>query len=245
MATKTVIGRVQYPTGTEAEWTLANPVLLKNEEGRESDTGRRKIGDGVTPWKELPYCLAGETVPGLNWAVRGGNLCVKPNCDMNDPILKRCSIGILHYKNAKFRYYKASRKRRPVNVGFKVVDDNFAFSEIFWTNVRITPVPFDLSKADSVGWVPLISADDLCDRWVERQQDSSCYQNMGFKVHRGGSATQATIDKPGPIQMRASFYGGVVLFVEHPKGRIEGPRSYFRVMIDNRQFPIQPHIVHV
>lgn len=38
-------------------WALVNPVLLKGELGIEfSETGSKiKIGNGVTPWNDLPY----------------------------------------------------------------------------------------------------------------------------------------------------------------------------------------------
>ena len=41
--------------GTSAQWTAANPVLLKGELGLENDTRRMKIGDGITAWEDLPY----------------------------------------------------------------------------------------------------------------------------------------------------------------------------------------------
>ena len=43
--------------GTAAEWAEANPVLAAREPGVETDTSRQKIGDGVTPWTDLPYFL--------------------------------------------------------------------------------------------------------------------------------------------------------------------------------------------
>lgn len=44
------------PRGDISEnWKTANPVLLKNEIGFETETGRAKIGDGVTAWNDLEY----------------------------------------------------------------------------------------------------------------------------------------------------------------------------------------------
>lgn len=40
---------------TAADWTAANPVLAAGEEGYETDTQRRKVGDGTTAWTGLPY----------------------------------------------------------------------------------------------------------------------------------------------------------------------------------------------
>lgn len=47
--------RMQMRRGTAAQWTSANPILLAGEEGHETDTGKRKIGDGVTTWASLAY----------------------------------------------------------------------------------------------------------------------------------------------------------------------------------------------
>lgn len=41
------------------EWIAINEVLLDSEMGLERDTGKVKIGDGVTPWNDLPYRLGG------------------------------------------------------------------------------------------------------------------------------------------------------------------------------------------
>lgn len=40
---------------TAAQWTSANTVLEKGQEGIESDTGKKKTGDGVTAWNSLAY----------------------------------------------------------------------------------------------------------------------------------------------------------------------------------------------
>lgn len=51
---------------TAAEWTTLNEVLLASTEGTgaremgvEEDTGRYKLGDGVTAWNDLPYQYEG------------------------------------------------------------------------------------------------------------------------------------------------------------------------------------------
>jgi hypothetical protein len=50
MATTILVKR-----GTAAAWTASNRILLAGEEGFETDTKKRKIGDGVTGWNTLPY----------------------------------------------------------------------------------------------------------------------------------------------------------------------------------------------
>lgn len=63
--------RIQIRRGTAAQWTSANPVLASGEPAVETDTGKRKIGDGVTAWTDLPYDLAALT-PGPGEVIVGG-----------------------------------------------------------------------------------------------------------------------------------------------------------------------------
>lgn len=54
MAT-TISTTIRFKRGTEARWVEVNPVLMLGEPGFESDTGRLKIGDGVSDWLSLNY----------------------------------------------------------------------------------------------------------------------------------------------------------------------------------------------
>ena len=47
--------RIQNRRGTASEWTAANPTLAAGEIGVETDTGKFKIGNGVTAWDDLVY----------------------------------------------------------------------------------------------------------------------------------------------------------------------------------------------
>lgn len=60
MALNTLKIRMTVRGDTAQNWTDVNPVLLLNEEGRETDTGRIKYGDGVTAWNDLPYFGEGD-----------------------------------------------------------------------------------------------------------------------------------------------------------------------------------------
>lgn len=59
----TIYYRFRLRRRTAASWTALNEILLGSEIGHESDTGRLKIGDGVTAWNALPYFAqtAGQT----------------------------------------------------------------------------------------------------------------------------------------------------------------------------------------
>lgn len=46
---------IQLRRGTAAQWTAANPVLAQGEFASEYDTGKFKVGDGVTAWNSLAY----------------------------------------------------------------------------------------------------------------------------------------------------------------------------------------------
>jgi hypothetical protein len=40
---------------TAENWSAKNPILREGEEGYETDTGRRKVGNGTTEWNNLKY----------------------------------------------------------------------------------------------------------------------------------------------------------------------------------------------
>lgn len=59
-----LILRFRMRRDTAAGWTSANPVLTLGEEGFETDTKKRKVGDGVSAWGVLPYDI-GSAAPAL------------------------------------------------------------------------------------------------------------------------------------------------------------------------------------
>ena len=54
MAT-TVNTTFKLKRGTAARWAEVNPILEQGEPGFVYDENRLKIGDGKTPWNDLPY----------------------------------------------------------------------------------------------------------------------------------------------------------------------------------------------
>ena len=44
-----------FKINTRSQWSALNPVLMAGEPGVEKETENLKIGDGKTPWSELPY----------------------------------------------------------------------------------------------------------------------------------------------------------------------------------------------
>lgn len=45
----------QVKRGLSTRWVELNPVLAAGEPGYELDTHQLKVGDGSTPWVDLPY----------------------------------------------------------------------------------------------------------------------------------------------------------------------------------------------
>lgn len=46
---------IQLRRGNAKSWKVQNPILEDGRVGVERDTGNLKVGDGVTPWNDLPY----------------------------------------------------------------------------------------------------------------------------------------------------------------------------------------------
>jgi len=59
--------KIQFRRGTASEWTSANPILSQGEAGYEFDTGRFKVGNGLSTWNSLPYSsgVTGPTGPSV------------------------------------------------------------------------------------------------------------------------------------------------------------------------------------
>jgi hypothetical protein len=71
----TVIYRYQSRRRTAANWTSGNEVLYDGEIGYETDTGKFKIGDGVTAWNSITdYFEAGAGGGGGTWGSITGTL---------------------------------------------------------------------------------------------------------------------------------------------------------------------------
>jgi len=63
---------------TAENWTVINPILRAGEEGYETDTRKRKVGDGVTAWNDLEYDVASETTTTMG-ALVGSATDAVPN----------------------------------------------------------------------------------------------------------------------------------------------------------------------
>jgi len=57
--------RLRLRRNTSSEWAILNPVLLSGEIAFETDTGRLRVGDGISNWSDLDYYLPSEETNAL------------------------------------------------------------------------------------------------------------------------------------------------------------------------------------
>lgn len=69
---------LQLKRGTAERWYTVNPILAIGEPGFVYDDNKLKIGDGVTPWNELPY-IGGSTGESTSLTPVDGSLIIKDN----------------------------------------------------------------------------------------------------------------------------------------------------------------------
>jgi len=58
--------QIQWRRDSAADWTAADPILAEGEAGYETDTGKLKVGDGVTAWTALSYYTGNITIGSPN-----------------------------------------------------------------------------------------------------------------------------------------------------------------------------------
>lgn len=54
----------QLRRGSSQEWESINPILREGEPGFDTTVQKQKIGDGITPWKDLPF--QGADIPDID-----------------------------------------------------------------------------------------------------------------------------------------------------------------------------------
>ena len=45
----------QFRRGSTQEWESINPILREGEPGWDITLKKQKVGDGITPWNDLPF----------------------------------------------------------------------------------------------------------------------------------------------------------------------------------------------
>ena len=67
MATTTISTTFKFKRGSAARWAEVNPILAQGEPGFVYDQNQLKIGDGVTPWNDLPFIGEDDEIFNFNY----------------------------------------------------------------------------------------------------------------------------------------------------------------------------------
>jgi len=90
---------IQAKRASKARWEAFNPILKEGEIGYEKpypgSSGKFKIGDGVTPWNDLPYFTPVQGEPAPN------SLADHVNSQTPHPVYDNGPSLALLYSNAK------------------------------------------------------------------------------------------------------------------------------------------------
>jgi hypothetical protein len=85
---------IQLKRQIAANWTQVNPILRMAEPGFESDTGKIKIGDGITRWNSLPYLVS---TPTFETIVADGSITnakIANNAIDNSKVASNANISV-------------------------------------------------------------------------------------------------------------------------------------------------------
>lgn len=81
-------GKLKLRRDTANRWAAINPVLSEGEPGFELDSGRIKIGDGVTSWNNLGFTRSTEMIDHID-------------SELPHPVYDDGPSLVLLYENAK------------------------------------------------------------------------------------------------------------------------------------------------
>lgn len=93
--------RIQLRRGSSVFWQDENPILHPGEPGYEKDTGKIKIGDGETHWRELGYFSGLNIDPGTDDSTAMELILAHLDDPTPHPVYDDGPSLLLLYENAK------------------------------------------------------------------------------------------------------------------------------------------------
>lgn len=141
--------RIQLRNDTAANWTNANPLLLKGEMGVETDTGKTKIGNGIDHWTTLKYSGVDEdTIKGIIDNNRSTFTEVVPNegesdaqalaREITNPKKGDMAVVIRTFVESKEEGNESYTAKRSYTAyihdgtGFKAMDGNYSADNVYF-----------------------------------------------------------------------------------------------------------------
>ena len=84
---------IQLRRATEHEWIEVNPVLRVGEPALSTDVYKLKIGDGETPWLQLPYLTSSGGGEGGIEYMAGNGIVINYNAISLDDLILDCGTS--------------------------------------------------------------------------------------------------------------------------------------------------------
>ncbi len=215
---------------TRANWFSNNRVPQLGEECVETDTGRKKLGDGSTAYKTLPYFYDPRSLP--SWAISSGNVPV----NAYDPVVSAYNLKASNTRRMKAGHAKALRGQRVHEV---VIGDSLTAGctnqtgptfdrPNAWPYIYATGL--DIPSGGS-GWIRTCDNNNLDARmqfagtwttFVTSVYSSATGSTLTFTSDRAGSAFQALVSAGGAftISIDGATSGNNFLNVTSPSGSV-------------------------
>ena len=96
-----VEARIRLRRAWASDWDRVNPILRDGEPGVDKTNNMLKIGDGNTPWKQLPYLSPPNTGATTVAVTSDALLSAHVNSQSPHPVYDDGPSLVLLYQNAK------------------------------------------------------------------------------------------------------------------------------------------------
>ena len=113
----------QFKRSTARKWYQLNPTLAQGEPGYEIDSGKVKIGNGVTPWRKLDYINGNSSNSGV---YNGETIADFPQIGSSQIIYKASAERALYQFNENINEYEIICKYSTDETDTIIIDDTLS-----------------------------------------------------------------------------------------------------------------------